>query len=249
VISSVDAGRQPKFGLRGTVKSFVFLDRDVFVGTPAVIQTVDGNEQLVGREKVEVREAAPGSQWRIAVGSTIGGEARLRVVDQGETLFLTSFAVVPPDFEIELEPSNVEQGAGQVYVRCSSLDTVALGVGKFECRVTRQRHEHRLDLRANAAQLEPLDLLLRFTTGELSVRLPFPARLLAFTDRTGKPLPTNTALSILALGGIHARCLAPPGRMPRAIDVEARIASGPVEYVGGLDDRTNTAKEPGSQAC
>ncbi len=241
VIDTRHDARVRQFRLEGRLRASIFADREVFEGCPDIVEmSVDGTERIVPRSRIEVRHL--GARRWLAHSAGIFGDVQIRVLDEDEVVFSTRCGVVPSDLRIVLLPSEEDQ-LGRIKVFSRALRTVmAASSPSYVCTTAgRDAGAHVIELRANVPV--PVELSLRFEgDGELCGVVPFPAKLKAFTDRLGKPIPPNTQLSVHALAGLSARCIAPPGKMPKEVDLEARTGSGLVEYVGRLLDRPGMGK-------
>jgi hypothetical protein len=241
LVSSCSDQSVRRFGLRGTLRRFEFLDREVFVGVPAVMDLgEDGQERIIARECVELRLAGPGARWSRASEFAGFGTVRLRVVEGGETVFTTNLTLVPPDFRIELDAGPTD---GRVRTSSRELRSVHAASNRPHTVLPRTAATHELAFVAGDVLPEPVELSFRFAEGEFRAHVPFPARFLSFTDRKGKAIPTGAPLSARALSGLHARYLAAGSAGREIVDVEARVGGGSAEYVGQLVDSGSGSKD------
>lgn len=242
IIDTRHEARARTFRLEGKLRPSIFADRQVFEGWPDVVETLaDGAERSVPRSCIEFRHVGGARRW-MPQSQGVCGDVQIRVLEDDELIFSTRCGIVPGDFRLLLVPSE-QLGVGRIKVASRSLRAATpASSSSYECTAAgREADGYFIELRAEVPT--PVEIALRFEgDGELRGTTPFPAKLMAFTDRLGIPMLGDTRLSVHALAGLSARCLAPAISMPKEIDVEARVGSGLAEYVGRLVERPGLGK-------
>jgi hypothetical protein len=231
-------GKRQRLGLGGS---------EVFIGQPTVREVSNDLFSTPVRDSsVEWRFwNGAGREWRHGLPNQ-PGDVEVRVTNDSSTLYRVRGTVFPTAFRHEIQP---DRNGPSGVIWFEGVQGAQIGVASdalAEWKLVARGSRQGVWMRSQTTDPPAVSVRFRFATGgEATVRVPFPATVRHFVDRSGQPIANGAFLPLHRVPGVRA--IARTADTGRKFQLIARLFHGhmparyrdiPLDFLERTDDTT-----------